>query len=112
MSKYHVKTVWTPTINQEDVDTFDEELEEALNDGYEVIGNIRTTANEVHFATLKKLIPGEDEMTITNCAICALRKTCGVNEFKKEFKTATVIECGDFVHETNYIKSSVGVANE
>lgn len=116
MSKYNVKTLWITSTNQRDIDVFDEGLEKALNDGYEIIGNIRTTTDEGvcdnHFVTMKKLISDEGETAITNCAICALRKTCGVNEFKKEFKTATVIECGDFLHETNYIKATVGEPNE
>lgn len=65
MSKYEVKTIWMTTTDQEDVDAFDERLEKALNDGYEIIGNIRTTTEEGtcdnHFATLKKLISDEGE---------------------------------------------------
>lgn len=116
MSKYKVKTLVTDASTLSDIEYFDRLIEDHINDGYEPIGGIRSIGDcqyyGTHLITLKKIIPEEDEIVITNCAICALRKTCGVNEFKKEFKSGTVISCGDFVSETNFMKVVVGETNE
>lgn len=61
MSECTVKTIYCASVSSvafdEGLATFDKELEEYLNDGFKIVGSIRSVANnsyESHFVTLKK----------------------------------------------------------